>query len=167
MVEVTAEHLAGGSGAGGFIPQRVNNFSLEIQGLEGLRLALSNASFPVFRSVKGEINFQNEVRYFIQAAEFDSVTVQIVDYIDQDLMGKLYDWYIQGYDPDTGEIGNAGAYKRDATLILHNPSGGQERKWKWQGCFIEELNGGEGDMSARGEPNRLSLTLSVDKIVRG
>jgi len=166
MVDVSADHLAGGSAGGGYIPQRANNFSLEIAELEGLRLALKAASFPTLRVVKGELAFENEIKYYIQGAEFEPITVSIRDFIDQDIAGKLYDWFKQGYDPETGSIGNASDYKKDAVLILHGPDGSNERKWKWQGVFIEEMNMGEGDMEARGEPVLIELTLSVDKVLR-
>jgi len=167
MVDVGADHLVGSGGGGSFIAQAMNNFTFEIEKLDGIGLSINGISGLTFTCTIGEIPYQNVKIKYIQAAEFDDVTMEIRDFIDQDIAGKLYTWFAQGYNPENDQIGTPADYKADGTLIEHDPKGGNERKWTLRGCFISSFSPGDFSMESQGEQVMINATLSVDKVLRG
>lgn len=163
MVDVNADHLAGGE----YTPQMANNFTVEIGGLDSLRLAVKGFPFPKFTVEKGTLNWQNEQVHYAQAVSFEEVTMVLYDFVDADVAQTIYDWYTDIYNPETGVISPASNYKKRGTLIEHGPDGSSERRWTMKGMFPVSVDLGEGDMDSRGEPINISVTLSVDKVVRG
>ena len=143
---LNAQHLAP---AGGFFePQRTYNWSLEIalddagdqvlitQGLE---------SFAGPDCDMGEIAlpYGNEVRYVAGRATFAEAPLVIRDFVDIGTFNALYKWFREVYNSDTGSVGLARTYKKNADLTLVAPNQTVARSWKLIGCWPRRFKHGD------------------------
>ena len=144
----------GRMGTGNFEPQRVYNFSLNIDGLADTVFALESMSLPTKMVSEIELNFMNTRRYVAGRASFESIPVIVKDTIPGTVASEINNWHRTVFDPDTGGIGLATNYKRNATIFLFSPDGsGASRSWTLEGCFPTAVSFG-------------SLTYDTDDVVR-
>jgi hypothetical protein len=149
-------------GTGNFEPQRVYNFTLNIDGLENSRLALESLSLPTKMVSEIELNFINTRRYIAGRASFEAIPIVVKDTIDGSVANELNRWHLDVFDPQTGHIGLASRYKRDATIILFGPDGSSERTWTLEGCFPTVLNFGSADYNSD-DVVRVEMNLRYDR----
>jgi hypothetical protein len=163
-----ADHIA--QQAGGFEPQRQNNFSLEILGLTGndkdlISLALSGISeIPGAENATIEIAYQNEKRYVAGPAVVGPFTLSLVDYVDMGVRDAVLRWRSQVYDPTTGNIGLAKNYKKLGNLILNAPDDSSYRVGQLIGIWPNTDPKGGLDMNS-GEKVLMEIPIVVDKVI--
>ena len=105
MVELSAHHIA--PQAGGFEPQRLNNFTVEIYGLPGteiLELALAQGFTPTSTSGVPTVAFHAESRKFAGRSAFGNGSIVYNDYVDIPIASALEAWRRLLYDPTTGRV---------------------------------------------------------------
>jgi len=165
--KMDAQHIA--AGAGGFEPQRVNNFMLRCTppgagNTQVIELALQ--AFPFAKSVTAveTIAYLNEERKYAGRTTFPNGELVLKDYVDQDTLRVMMDWRKKVFDPTTGRTGLASAYKVDAHVLMFGPDGNNERKWELQGVWPSEDNAGSGAMGDASH-NLLTFVMVVDLIV--
>jgi len=157
------------SAAGGFEPQRKNNFALQIAPKGGvdmgvIEFAMSKFPFPKSELEKGETQLLNEVRKWAKAPfKFEGGTLTLKDYVDKKVSDAIQKWYKLAADVQSGKIGYASDYKTQATLILFGPNGNNEREWTLYGLWCRGYSNGEGDMSS-GDQVEITATLEWDWI---
>jgi hypothetical protein len=175
-IEMGAQHIAPGGAQAeqAYEPIRRNLFKVIIHDLPGGSsprdvIPLSLVSFPVpqLQVERTSIDYGNEQRHVAGGASIEQVNLVVVDYVKPNVAEQLFDWWKQVYDPDTGAIGLAADYKKNAEVWLYNPKGEKVRTWTLEGVFPTNFNQGEFSMSARGEVQQIQMQLSVDLVKFG
>lgn len=173
-VILTATSLATQNGA--FSPQHVNNWSIEIYGLGGgpggiltgsdpLSFALARGFLPAVGVDDVTIPFGNEEVHVAGRARYEGGTIELRDYVDQDIQGILVRWYSLVYGGVVGAWGRVGvpsAYKRLADILLTAPDGTLQRSWRLEGLWPVTMNPGNLDM-ASSEQVMVAMSLRYDR----
>lgn len=166
---LSAQHLAPSQGL--FEPQRAYNWSLEIalddagdqilimQGLESF-------SAPTESNEEITLDYANEKRYVAGKAAYASSTLVLKDFVDMGVANAVIRWRRQVYNPETGSIGLARNYKKNADLTLMAPDQSSIRIWKLYGMWPTEADFGNLNM-ASSDKVMLSLSLRYDRAVPG
>jgi len=169
--EFSGDFIAPGGGAGGFEPQRVNNFMLDIA-LDNLalsstkdntpiRLSLKTFPFPADDTEATVISFINSKRKVPGATTYADMDLVVTDYVDQLTAQLLDEWRRLVFDPRTGMKGLAKAIKAQATLSLFAPNNTLERRWKLIGLWPRALKNGAGNMESN-DVNVITVTFALD-----
>ena len=162
-VKLVADHIA--SQAGGFEPQRVNNWSIRITGLANadvIELSLSNFTPPKRNIEPLTIPYQNEERKVATRATYDNAPLTIRDYVDSETWRILWEWQEQVHNSETGAIGLASEYKKEGVLYYYGPNGQFERTWILQGIWPTSVGGSDLDQGGT-EQNLITMEMAVDK----
>ena len=149
MVQVSADHIAAGGSAGSYEPQRSNNFTVELEGLEEWRFVLQRTNFPKYTHEPIDIHFMNGIRKFAGKTTYDDIQVTVFDVVDREVFQQLYNWSVQVFDPVTECIGRAANYKREGSIILVDGCGQATRSWKLIGVWPTNVDPGEGSSRRR------------------
>ena len=162
----TAGHIA--ASAGGYEPQRKNNFMLYLTPKGGgdsatIELSLSKFPFPKETTESQAIDYLNEQRKVAGKSTYEGFALALKDYVDQQTAQVIRGWRRAVFNPLTGETGLAKNYKSDGFLHLFAPDGSSVRKWKLVGVWPSDFAMGEGDMTSA-EPVEITCTLQVDYI---
>ena len=148
--------------------QRDNHFEVQIADIEAeelLTLAVQSTNLPTITVPQVEIPHGNGVVKVAGQPEFDDITIEVKDFIGDDVEGKLYQWHNEVYDPYSDEVGFAADYKKDGYLNQFAPDGSHKRTWNIRGVWPTSFE--SGDMNYEGSDQKLvTLTLSVDRAVR-
>lgn len=166
MVEtISADALA--AATGGFEPQRQSNWSFEVLlpgGSNNIALAIESANTPKWGVEALELHFANEVRYVAHKATYEAIPLRVKDFVDIPIAAQMYAWQLLVYNPETGAIGFAKDYKKEAAIILYGPDGSMQRRWTLRGCFPMGWDPGPLDMNST-EKVVMELTLRYDKSI--
>ena len=92
---------------------------------------------------------------------FDDISITIKDFVEKDIEAILMKWRYAVYNPETGKIGWAKTYKREARITLYSPNGTRERSWVAQGVWPTSVELGDLDYSSS-DLRKITMTLSVD-----
>jgi len=166
---LSAQHLAPSQGF--FEPQRNYNWSLEValddagdqilimQGLE---------SFTAPEESNDEITLEygNEKRYVAGKATFQAATLVLKDFVDMGVAQAVIRWRRQVYNAETGSVGLARNYKKNADLTLMAPDQSSVRIWKLHGIWPVSAKFGDLSMSG-GDKVLINVGLRYDRAVPG
>lgn len=153
--------------------QRTNNFkfvlNLSTLGItvgngvpdDLIELACDTAGLPTISNDPIELDYGNSNVKVAGKATVDDVSVAVKDFIEPDVEGVLWEWRKKVYNPETGKIGWAKNYKRDAAIVQYGPNGEVKRKWKLEGVWPTSLDLGDLDYSS-GDKKQITMNLSVD-----
>ena len=148
--------------------QRDNHFEVQITDIVGgelLTLAVQSTNLPTITVPQVELPHGNGVVKVAGQPEFDDVTIEVKDFIGDDIEGKLYQWHNEVYNPYSDEIGMAVDYKKEGYLYQYAPNGDNRRTWNLRGLWPTSFE--SGDMNYEGSDQKLvTLTLSVDRARR-
>jgi hypothetical protein len=163
---LSADHVA--AQAGGFEPQRQSNWEFEVALGGGDRdvIKLSARSMDLPRGTNEEVQlpYGNENRYVAGKMTWDATSLTLADYVDQDTRAAILRWRREVYNPDTGNLGLAKDYKKDATLTLYGPNGQMERQCKLTGCWPTTEPGGSLDHSSS-DAVMIEVPIRFDKAI--
>lgn len=154
--------------------QRTNNFRINIDLTEFVQkagvstdaigligLACETASLPSSSTDPLEVPYGNNMIKVAGKTTFEDVSITVKDFIEQDLEKVLTYWRYEVYNPETGKVGWAKNYKREARITLYSPNGTRERAWVCQGVWPTNLELGDFDYGSS-DLRKLTMTLSVD-----
>jgi len=173
--------IASGTG-GGFEPQRVNQWLVQITDLFGLNLAgsemylaLREVNMPVEKNAIKRVRWFDESRtYAGSVTDFPDIELKFVDYLDQTTAQQLYKWRRLVWNPVNSDIGLAKFYKCNGILYLAPPNVTSiadvlqyGRSWWLQGIWPSDLNMGQLNMENDGDPVIISCTLACDRAYPG
>lgn len=151
-IELLATKLAQASGA--FSPQHKSNWSIEIEGVDGMEdiaLSLATGFNPKVELDKGTIPFGNSEVYYAGKSRFGAGSLVVRDYIDRDIAGVMAAWFAQAmpglFDETDGRIGVPADYKKDGHVLNFGPDGEGLRQWKLIGVWLQTFDGGDLDMA--------------------
>lgn len=172
-----ANHIA--AAAGDHEPQRSNNGLLYIVGLntavqgsgqgtgakdDVLTLALASFALPKVTMSPLELGYLNEKRKVAGRPTFDDLSVVFNDFVDVGIASILQKWWYLIYSPETGLMGLAAQYKKQALVKLYGPNGAFDREYELIGCWPSAFDMGEIDQL--GEDNvKITMTLTYDKYI--
>lgn len=165
--DMTGEHIA--QQGGSYEPQRTNNFMLTIPNIPGdptgqmFEFALEAGFAPNETQEPQEIAFQNEKYKVAGPISFEQGTVRYVDYVDPDVSGRLAQWRKMCYDADTGKVGLARDYKRNARLRMFGPAGGADKEWVMLGLWPSQVTWASSLDFASPEVNKIEVSFVYDK----
>ena len=166
---LSASHLAPSKGF--FEPQRQYNWSLEIalddagdqllimQGLESF-------AAPSESNEEITLDYANEKRYVAGKASFETADLVLKDFVDMGVAHAVIKWRRSVYNPETGSIGLARDYKKNADLTLMAPNQSTVRIWKLFGIWPMAVKYGDLNMTAS-DKVLISVTLRYDRAVPG
>lgn len=152
---------------GGYEPQRQHTWLITIFGLPGARnleLALRMGFLPSESNEEIEIPYMNSRVYVAGKYMVDAGSITFNDYVDINIMGIIAAWRKQVYDPETGGIGYAKDYKKQAEIILYGPSLKIERTWVLKGLWPQQINFGTIDYSSS-DTVQIECTMRYDKAI--
>lgn len=161
------EHLNAGfmSVASTYEVQRTNNFRIIFDGTIDpnayIELACTSTGLPTISNEPIELAHGNSSVKVAGKASVDDISVTVKDFIESDIEKILWDWRLKVYNPETGKVGWASNYKKDATIVQYGPNGEHLRKWQLKGVWPQSLDLGElsyEDSSAKA----VTMNLSVD-----
>lgn len=167
-INMSADHLA--AQGGNFEPQRDHQFVFEVilnttSGSEDyISLSVVSAPIPDWSNEAIELKHMNESRFVIGRATFSDGELTFYDFVDREVAKSLYNWYQQGYNPETGQMGLARDYKKTCYLTQYAPNGTMSRKWKLIGCFLKSCKWGEANQEGN-EVCKLTMGLKYDKAI--
>lgn len=172
-------------------PQRTNNFEVVIEGLDSLipaggwdtnatdgtaseinlpnlaeRIMLSVDSFtaPSLEIAQITTHYGNNSVKWAGKPEFPNTSVTINDYIGIGTEQALAAWFRTAYNFETECVGLARNYKKTAYLIEYDPSGGQARTWRMDGCWLASFDLGEWSQDGNNQ-RKLKATLVYDRVI--
>jgi len=162
-----ARHIAAQDGD--FTPQHQNQWAIEIAGLEGddkdlIVLSVMSATLPVESNEEVMLAYGNEKRYVAGAVEYETIPLVVRDWVDRDTRRALIRWRREVYDPETGNVGLAKNYKKNAELILYSSEGSITRKVRLVGLWPQALNAGDLSMESS-DPVQMEMTLRFDRAI--
>lgn len=167
---ISANHLAPSKGF--FEPQRAYNWSLEIalddagdqilimQGLESF-------AAPHESNEEITLDYANEKRYVAGKANYSTSDLVLKDFVDMGVAMAIIKWRRQVYNPETGSIGLARDYKKNADLTLMAPNQSTVRIWKLYGVWPSGVNYGDNLNMATNDKVLVKVTLRFDRAVPG
>lgn len=142
MTQISASHIA--PVAGGFEPQRSFDFGIEIYGIGGaetISLAISQGFFPSGKNEVIPIKYFAEERKVAGQVTFADGQITCVDYVEENVAGLLLEWRKLVHDVESGALGWARDYKKQASVILYAPDGTSPRIFQLDGVWPSEVSG--------------------------
>lgn len=152
---------------GGFEPLRKTNFSAIFYGVGGndIILAMRKIQTPGPSVARKGMKFFNETMHYAgSVTPFEIATLAFNEYVDRSVATQLWAWFKMVWDPNTGGIGMAAAYKKRGEVMLLDPAGGEtQSKWTLEGCFPTKLKLDELSHEGDGEIVLINMEVSVDR----
>jgi hypothetical protein len=166
MPLVNAKHLAPGPG-GKYEPQRNFDWQLELQvpGSEIIKLAVASVTGITESNEPIELHYGNEVHYVAGKARFEAGQIVVRDMVDVDVNAQINEWRRKVYDPHSGEIHYASAYKAEGDLILLDPEGAERATWHIVGLWPQNVNFGDLDYESN-DIVRIQVVMTFDRAYR-
>lgn len=149
-------------------PQRKNNFTLIIQGIdtlprvdsvdtdvnnlpdssivaggqEQIALALKSSDVPNFSQSEISINRGNSTIKFAGKPSFNTLNIEVYDFIGSNAKDVLYAWQYQQYNSRYDFVGGARSYKKNCQLLQLTPDGDLVRYWEIKGAWLKSVSVG-------------------------
>lgn len=146
--------------------QRTNNFEVVIDGLgDEFTLCVTRCALPEISIEPIELAYGNSKCKVAGVIDYADGSLDCRDAIIPDIEKRLYDWFQEVYNADTGAIGWKTTYGRDVIVNQYGPDGTYVRSWKLFGAWISSFNPGEMD-ATNPDAKIISLTITYDRAVR-
>ena len=169
-------------------PQRKNNFTLIIQGLDNLPrvgsvdssmgdlgeadiirngqeqvvLALRTCDVPNITQNEITINRGNSTIKFPGKPNFSDINIEAYDFIGSDVKDTLLAWQNLCYNSKYDYVGNARSYKKDCQLLQLTPTGDIVRYWDIKGAWISNVTPGNFSVDNGDDAQTVTATLKID-----
>lgn len=169
-------------------PQRKNNFTLIIQGLDNLPrvgsvdsslgdlgeadiirdgqeqivLALRNCDVPQFTQNPINVNRGNSTIKFPGKPSFNDINIEAYDYIGSNVKDTLLAWQNLCWNSKYDYVGNAWSYKKDCQLLQLTPTGDIVRYWDIKGAWIQSVQPGNFSVDDGDTAQTVSATITYD-----
>ncbi len=151
-------------------PQRQNHFEVRVLGVPGAReitLALAEFSMPEMSTSPVDVGRGNFKVKFAGQAEFAGMgSITVIDFIGIDMENIVRGWFNLVFNPETGLMGWAADYKKDAVVMEHGPDGDAKRTWKVHGLWPSGVNYGSTLSYDGGDLKRIEMTMAYDQAYR-
>jgi len=162
-IDLTPDRIGGG---GSFEVMRKNIFEVIIDGItaDDMRIACVGCPFPKFNVTEMAMPYKNVTIKLAGKSNLEQdFTLRLRDVVDGNVRNALWAWSQLVFEIATGKIGRQSSYKKDGTLFMAGPDGGDEQQWKMMGIWPKTIDFGEGSADDAA-PVEISCTLAVDMI---
>jgi hypothetical protein len=154
---------------GFFEPQRTYNWALEIALDDAGDQQLIVQGLETFDGVSEsndeiELQYANEKRYVAGQATYEAAPLVLKDMVNIGIAAAIVRWRRQVYNPETGSIGLASVYKKNADLTITAPDQSAVRIWKFVGMWPQAVKYGTYDMTTSDKVT-VEVTLRYDKAI--
>ena len=169
-------------------PQRKNNFTLIIQGLDNLPrvgsvdsslgdlgeadiiqngqeqivLALRTSDTPQITQNEIAVNRGNSTIKFPGKPSFNDINIEAYDFIGSDVKDTLLAWQNLCYNTKYDYVGNARSYKKDCQLLQLTPTGDIVRYWDIKGAWVSNVAPGNFSVDDGDAAQTVTATLKYD-----
>ena len=158
-------------------PQRKNNFTLIIQGLDNLpRVGSVDSSLgdlgeadiirtgdvPQFTQSPINVNRGNSTIKFPGKPSFNDINIEAYDYIGSNVKDTLLAWQNLCWNSKYDYVGNAWSYKKDCQLLQLTPTGDIVRYWDIKGAWIQSVQPGNFSVDDGDAAQTVSATITYD-----
>ena len=169
-------------------PQRKNNFTLIVNGLNNLPrvgsvdsslgdlgvndyiedgqnqliLALKSSDTPQITQNPITINRGNSTIKFAGKPSFNDINIEAYDFIGSNVKDTLLAWQNLSYNTKYDYVGNAWSYKKDCQLLQLDPVGNLIRYWEIKGAWLQSVTPGNFSVDDGDTAQTVSATISYD-----
>lgn len=169
-------------------PQRKNNFTLIVNGLNNLPrvgsvdsslgdlgvndyiedgqnqliLALKSSDTPQVTQNPIPINRGNSTIKFAGKPSFNDINIEAYDFIGSNVKDTLLAWQNLSYNTKYDYVGNAWSYKKDCQLLQLDPVGNLIRYWEIKGAWLQSVTPGNFSVDDGDIAQTVSATISYD-----
>lgn len=169
-------------------PQRKNNFTLIVNGLNNLPrvgsvdsslgdlgvndyiedgqsqliLALRTCDTPQITQNPIPVNRGNSTIKFAGKPSFNDINIEAYDFIGSNVKDTLLAWQNLSYNTKYDYVGNAWSYKKDCQLLQLDPVGNLIRYWEIKGAWLQSVTPGNFSVDDGDTAQTVSATISYD-----
>ena len=169
-------------------PQRKNNFTLIVNGLNNLPrvgsvdsslgdlgvndyiedgqnqliLALKSSDTPQITQNPITINRGNSTIKFAGKPSFNDINIEAYDFIGSNVKDTLLAWQNLSYNTKYDYVGNAWSYKKDCQLLQLDPVGNLIRYWEIKGAWLQSVTPGNFSVDDGDTAQTVGATISYD-----
>lgn len=169
-------------------PQRKNNFTLIVNGLNNLPrvgsvdsslgdlgvndyiedgqsqliLALRTCDTPQVTQNPIPVNRGNSTIKFAGKPSFNDINIEAYDFIGSNVKDTLLAWQNLSYNTKYDYVGNAWSYKKDCQLLQLDPVGNLIRYWEIKGAWLQSVTPGNFSVDDGDTAQTVSATISYD-----
>lgn len=131
---------------------------------ERLMLSVDSFTAPTLEIAQITTHYGNNSIKWAGKPEFPNGSVTINDYIGIGTEQIMSEWFRAAYNFENECVGLAKDYKKTGYLIEYDPSGGQARVWRLDGCWLATFDLGEWAQEGNNQ-RKMKGTLVYDRIV--
>lgn len=156
---ITSGHMGSESGeiADRFYPRLQN-------AAERLMLSVDSFTAPSLEIAQITTHYGNNSIKWAGKPEFPNSSLTINDYIGIGTEQIMAEWFRAAYNFENECVGLASDYKKTGYLIEYDPSGGQARVWRLDGCWLASFDLGEWSQEGNNQ-RKMKATLVYDRII--
>lgn len=147
-----------------FEPKRSNRFLFEFTGDLLPAFAVRTMSKPSYSANTIEIDYLNQKRYLAGKGVWNTIEMTLYDPIAPSSAQKVMEWVRLQHETISGRDGYAAFYKKNITIKGLDPVGAEVESWELKGCFCEQVQFGNYDMSTA-DPVQITLTIRPDSCI--
>lgn len=151
---------------GQFVPKQQHKFLLSFTdaNYDIPAFLIKTLSRPTLTINKITHDHNSRKVHFAGKAEWEDITISLVDPIDVSASAKVMEWVNMSHDSSTGVSGYPNQYKKDLTIQILGPVGDIVESWAIQGAFITSVDFSDADSSSD-DFHTITLTLSIDNAI--
>lgn len=161
---VSARHLAPGPG-GKYEPQRVYDWQIQLSvpGAGDIIWTVDQAFLPTVSNEPIELHYGNEVQFVAGKARVEPGQISVRDMVDVDMQAYIAQWRDKVHNFRTGATNWATDYKTNGYLVLLDPKGSKQRKWKLVGLWPQQVSFAPALDYNNNDVVRIEITLVYDR----
>lgn len=164
--QISASYMLGeGEGPSAEVLRKCH-YEVDIEGIDTL-LTAQDVTLPRYELEAVEVYHYNDRVKVASRPNVGDVRLDLLDTVSPDIVGELWAWFNQVYNPATGDMGYASDYKKQGKIYLYDANKVLIRTWSMEGIWPK--NSPTPDESyqytAGQEIVKISMTLSVDRCV--
>lgn len=143
---------------------RKAHFHIDIEGIDSV-LAVQSANLPKYSFDVVDVFYYNDRVKLASKPNPSELRIELLDFVSPDIVGQLWTWFKQIYDPATGKMGLVSSYKRQGRAYLYGPDDTLIRTWTCQGLFPTSSPTPDDQYaySDGQDVQKIALSLSVDR----
>jgi len=151
---------------GEYQPKRKNNWYMQITppGSTTIQaVEIKSAGLPGGEFSEIEIKYMNSKYYFPGIWTWDTIEVTLRDFVGSrySTTEKLYNWFLNNYDPQTGGQNMGTQIKTPISIKLLSPRGELIETWTLNGAWLKAAKWGDVSYEEDG-PRELTVTIRYD-----
>lgn len=151
---------------GAYQPKRKNNWYMELTppGTNTIEaVEIKSAGLPGGEFSEIEIKYMNSKYFFPGIWTWDTIEVTLRDFVgsNHSTTEKLYNWFLNNYNPINGSQNMGNQIKSEISINLLSPRGEVIETWTLKGAWLKGAKWGDVSYDEDG-PRELTVTIRYD-----